>query len=260
MTQTIIGDARRVLRDLPSESVQCCVTSPPYWQLRDYHHPDQIGLERTVGEYIGNLRQVFDEVRRMLTPDGVCWVNIGDTFNNYLGGDRRQSAGASGYSDPWRPKIPSGAGLLVPGLPRKSMCAIPQRFVVAMLESGWVLRSELAWLKVDRNLPDRAKDRLDRNRESVFLFSKSPDSSMRRHRLPRRFQGEVWRIRSGRGGLSHPAVFPEQLAELCITAVTNPADVVLDPFAGSGTTGRAAERLGRNAILVDVRSWDSTPT
>ncbi len=245
------AEALEVLLGRPSGSVQCCVTSPPYWKLRDYHHAQQIGLENTVEEYLERLLIIFAEVRRLLAPDGTCWVNLGDTFNNYLGGTTHESDGVAGYADDSRPRFASGSGLLDSRLPRKCLMGVPYRFALAMLKEGWLLREQVTWAKAT-NLPDTATDRPDHNSEPIFLFTKRPDYKCDRRRLPRAFRGSVWHLPCGRRGVDHPAVFPDLLARLCITASTDPGDLVLDPFAGSGTTGVVALELRRRALLAEL--------
>jgi len=196
------GDSLKVLKSLPDKSIHMCVTSPPYWGLRDYRTAKweggdancghvgelvavcpkcgaskidmQIGNEPTVGEYIDNLCNIFDEVRRVLRDDGSCWVNIGDT---YYGGNRAKSGSDVGRVDPkWKNKNKNDYApnrIKQDGMLDKSLCLVPSRFAIEMVNRGWVLRSEIIWEKPNA-MPSSAKDRFTVNFEKFFFFTKSP--------------------------------------------------------------------------------------
>ena len=162
--QIIQGDGLTVLKTLPSESVNCCVTSPPYWSLRDYGVEGQLGLEKTFEEYITKLCDIFDEVKRALRKDGTCWVNIGDTYS----ATRWSNTPSTSFN-------PKCADVLIEkntNLQDKCLCLIPQRFAIEMVNRGWILRNTLIWHKPNC-MPESAKDRFTVDFEYVFFFSKS---------------------------------------------------------------------------------------
>lgn len=146
------GEALAVLKTLPSESVDCVVTSPPYWALRDYGVTEQLGLESTPEAYIDRLCTIFDEVKRVLTKDGTCWVNLGDTYGGFKQGNTETNVKNGGVE--------------------KSLCQIPSRFAIEMTNRGWILRNEIIWYK--RNaMPQSATDRFTIDFEKMFFFTKS---------------------------------------------------------------------------------------
>ena len=168
-TDTIINrDALYALRELPEESVHCCVTSPPYYALRDYGLDMQIGREDTPEQYIDRLTEVFRELRRVLRSDGTLWLNIADT---YCG------TGNKGYhADPKNPKGRNGQQIArnnrVSGCKQKDLIGIPWLLAFALRADGWYLRSDIIWQK-ENPMPESVKDRLSRCYEHIFLFSKS---------------------------------------------------------------------------------------
>lgn len=160
-----LGDSLAILKQLPDESVNCVVTSPPYWALRDYGVPGQIGLETTFGEYISKLCDIFDEVKRVLRKDGTCWVNIGDTYGGT--GDKGK------HKDPKYKNGRNGQAINRTAT-QKSLCQIPSRFAIEMTNRGWILRNEIIWHKPNA-MPSSAKDRFTVDFEKVFFFTKSKD-------------------------------------------------------------------------------------
>lgn len=258
------GDAAAVLADLPAESVDCVVTSPPYWGLRDYGgEPDQIGLEGTPAAYIEALRTVFAQCARALKPTGTCWVNLGDAYLN------------------------------------KSLLGLPWQVAFALRDDGWLIRSENIWAK--RNImPEAVTDRPTRAHEQIFLFTRSPqydydadaireqsDPDQEAHnqryakeyaehsrKVPTRGQPgnvnslgihsrpgkggrnarTVWTISSTPSRHDHFASFPVEIPRRCIAAGCPEGGTVLDPFSGTGTTGEAARRLGRRYIGIDTHA------
>lgn len=244
--EIIHGEALTVLRTLPDASVQCCVTSPPYWGLRDYGVPGQLGGEATPAEYIARVVAIFAEVRRVLRDDGTCWLNLGDTFINAKGlahgVDPKQGARRFGL----RPNDVS-----VPGYKRKDLAGIPWRTAFALQDDGWYLRSDIVWSKPNP-MPESVTDRPTRSHEFVFLLTKGLryfyDSAAisepvvrgyagstftkgktaaaglgRISQLPR-LDGEtrnarsVWTITPKPYKGAHFAVFPPELPEKCIKA------------------------------------------
>ena len=140
INQIICGSALDVLKSMPDNFVDCVITSPPYWGLRDYGVSGQLGLEPTFQEYIGKLVEIFDEVKRVLKPTGTCWVNLGDSYSG--------SGGAGGDYNPGglregQPKFKQGKA----DVPAKSLCCIPDRFKIGMVDSGWICRNEIIWYK-----------------------------------------------------------------------------------------------------------------
>ena len=164
------GDALAVLRTLPEASVQCCVTSPPYWNLRDYGVPGQIGLEETMGECIEKLTAVFLEVRRVLKPDGVLWLNLGDSYNAHRG--QRKPTDKPGAKQATNGGSVGAGSRNVDSLKPKDLCGIPWRVGFALQESGWWLRSDVIWCK-GNPMPESVKYRPTRAHEYVFLMTKS---------------------------------------------------------------------------------------
>lgn len=167
----ICGDALKILKTIPSESIDCVVTSPPYWALRDYGVSGQIGLEPNFEEYLNKLILIFDEIKRVLKPLGTCWVNFGDTYaNKTKGGHRNKSQGNMIDSLPKRVTFEKLKTSL--SVPPKSLCLIPSRFAIRMIERGWILRNEIIWYKPNQ-MPQSVKDRFTVDFEKVFFFVKN---------------------------------------------------------------------------------------
>lgn len=255
--EIITGDCREVLQSLPDQSVHCCVTSPPYFGLRDYGVDGQIGLEQTPDEYVAEMVAVFREVRRVLRDDGTLWLNLGDTSNN-----RRRIRTSShqpslnGFSEmTWAEATRAGLTRLSINdgdLKEKDMIGIPWRTAFALRASGWYLRQEIIWSKTFGK-PEPSADRLPNRHEQVFLFSKSKNYLFDRTALPSFATGSVWELPPV-GRSDHGATFTERLVEPCILAGCPKDGTVLDPFGGAGTTGLVADRLQRNAILIELNS------
>lgn len=161
------GDALTVLKTLPSESVNCVVTSPPYYGLRDYGCEGQIGLEETPQEFIGKLIAVFSEIKRVLRKDGVVWVNLGDSYNGSGKGETISDKSAIHYKANQLSQKTDVAGMA-----SKNLLMIPARFAIAMQDAGWILRSECVWVKPNP-MPESVKDRPTKSHEMVYLFAKS---------------------------------------------------------------------------------------
>ncbi len=256
------GDCREVLKTLPDGSVQCCVTSPPYWGLRDYGVEAQIGLERTPEAYVAALVEVFREVRRVLSDDGVVWLNLGDSYATGGGsvrhapgggdqGERFVRAGMIG-TQPNRMKLD--------GFKPKDLIGIPWRVAFALQADGWWLRSDVIWSKPNP-MPESVTDRPTKAHEYVFLLAKSERyyydaqaiAEPSTHAATRN-RRTVWRVPTQPYPGSHFAVMPEALAEPCILAGSRPGDTVLDPFNGAGTTGVVAAKHGRHYIGIDANA------
>jgi site-specific DNA-methyltransferase (cytosine-N4-specific) len=241
------GDASRVLRAMPSNSVQCVVTSPPYWGLRDYNIPDQIGLERTLPEFVARLRTTFAEVRRVLRNDGLFWLNIGDGYTSGNRGWRAPDKKNRARAMEVRPDTPDG-------LKPKDLMGIPWRLAFALQDDGWFLRADIIWNKPNA-MPESVKDRPTRAHEYLFMLSKSEKYYYDRQAIldaNGRNKRSVWDINTTAYAGAHFATFPAKLIEPCIKASTRPGDFVLDPFFGSGTAGVAAAALGRKYIGIEL--------
>lgn len=245
------GDALRVLNQIPSESVQCVVTSPPYWGLRDYGIEGQIGLEETLPQFINRLVAIFSEVRRVLKPDGCLWINMGDGYTSgnrgYRAPDKKNPARAMSI----RPDTPDG-------LKPKDLMGIPWRLAFALQDDGWYLRSDIIWNKPNA-MPESVKDRPTRGHEYLFLFSKSGRYYYDYHQMREpaangalRARRSVWNINTQPNDMAHYAVFPPALIEPCIAATSRPGDFVLDPFFGSGTVGLVCQKLARRFVGIEL--------
>lgn len=344
MNEIICGDALDVLKELPDKLCRCCVTSPPYYGLRDYGFDGQIGLEKNMSEYIERLVLVFREIKRVLTDDGTLWVNIADSYAGSGKGAARYPESTKGY------KQESNRGGLGAAsitqvrsiLPSKNLMGIPWRLAFALQADGWILRQDIIWDKMNC-MPESVKDRCTKSHEYIFLFSKNPryyfdadaikepiaestverlkqniefqsgsarayggtknmkavagskgafGEAQQRRRVgkgnARTFRGgkytnnntfdnsaeltrdshgnkenesgtrnkrSVWRVATATGGKGvrkHYAMFPEELILPCILASTSEGDCVLDPFVGSGTSCRVANRYGRNYVGIDL--------
>lgn len=255
--RVITGDCREVLRTLPESSVHCVVTSPPYFGLRDYGVEGQIGLEQTPDEYVAKLVEVFREVRRVLRDDGTLWLNLGDTSNN-----RRRIRTTShqpslnGFKEPsWAEATKMGLtrlSITTDGLKEKDAFGIPWLVAFALRSDGWYLRQEIIWSK-NFGKPEPSTDRLPTRHEQIFLLTKSKRYHFDRAKLPAYATGSVWEIPPV-GRSDHGAVFSAKVVEPCILAGCPAGGTVLDPFGGSGTTGLVADRLGRNAVLIELNS------
>lgn len=294
--QVLVGDALKTLRKMPSESVHCVVTSPPYWNLRDYGVAGQLGLEATPQKYVRALVKIMREVRRVLRSDGTCWVNLGDS---YMGGVGKSTITSKRNHDAVKAARIAIAGMggprhrKAPGLKEKDLCGIPWRVALAMQADGWWLRSDVIWHKPSP-LPESVRDRPSRAHEYVFLFTKSaqysydakaisepllhPEKSLPRD-MSRAFsrrrltavdhdQAEyssreteapttknartVWTIAQTPFPDAHFATFPSKLVEPCVLAGCPRGGIVLDPFAGSGTTLAVALEHGRQAIGIEL--------
>ena len=248
LTESLIleGNALSVLQQIPDGSVQCCVTSPPYWGLRDYDVLGQIGLEASVEQYIKSLVDVFREVNRALTPNGVLWLNIGDSYTSGGRTSRAPDKKNPARSMSVRPDTP-------PGLKPKDLIGVPWRLAFALQSDGWYLRSDIIWEKPNC-MPESVKDRPTRSHEYIFLMSKS-EKYYYDHQATResnRNKRSVWSVNTKPFMAAHFATFPTQLIEPCILAGSRESDVVLDPFFGSGTVGVVCKSLNRQFVGIEL--------
>jgi DNA modification methylase len=278
----LIGDVRDRLKDLPDGSVNCIVTSPPYFGLRDYGVAGQIGLEPTPDEFVATMVAVFREARRVLRDDGTLWLNLGDSY-------AANGVKATGRNDAGRNF--TGGIRVDHGLKPKDLIGIPWRVAFALQADGWYLRSSIIWHKPNP-MPESVTDRPTSAHENIFLFAKSQryfydaeavkeeSSTFGRqntnglspkmlekqalghvsaktgmvdpYAYEKRNLRNVWTIPTEPFPGSHFAVFPPALIEPCIKAGCPVGGTVLDPFGGAGTTGLVADRLGRNALLIEL--------
>jgi site-specific DNA-methyltransferase (adenine-specific) len=245
----INADVNVGLRSLPSESIDCVVTSPAYFWQRDYGFEGQIGHESTIDGYVRALVEPFKELRRVLAERGTFFLNIGDAYYNAKGrphGRDRKSSGRQLARATLR--AVDGPGL---GLPRKSLIGMPWRVALAMQASGWTLRSDVIWERPGCLGEPTAHDRPHRTYEHVFIFTKSHKYFFDRKLLA---EEDVWRIAARPNNPhSHAAPFPIELVDRCLACGCPKNGTVLDPFLGSGTTAISALRSGRSVIGIDMK-------
>jgi DNA modification methylase len=279
------GDCLKIMKDMPSSFINCCVTSPPYWGLRDYGVDDQLGLETNHQDYVNKMVEVFREVRRILRDDGTLWLNLGDSYSGsgkgaYKDGVVRLSEKSK------KQKTNSGThhGVFVKtesGLKPKDLVGIPWRVAFALQEDGWYLRQDIIWSKPNP-MPESVQDRCTKSHEYIFLLSKSPkyyfspikekavgpakkcgiknDASRNDSNRTGILRGDgvtrnkrsVWTVSTKPFKEAHFATFPPDLIEPCILAGCPKNGIILDPFFGSGTTGLVAQRHERNCIGIEL--------
>lgn len=260
MNKIFTGDSLKILKTLESETVQTCVTSPPYFGLRDYGMKGQIGLEETPDAYVAKMVELFHEVYRVLKNDGTLWLNLGDSYGRF-----------------------------------KQLIGIPWRVAFALQADGWYLRQDIIWHKPNP-MPESVTDRCTKAHEYIFLLSKSSSyyydheavkeplaeatlQDLARRKNPGSHNGltrqfgkmaglgagprvngdtrnrrSVWTVSTKPYKGAHFATFPPALIEPCILAGAPEMQVVLDPFFGSGTTGAVAKKLGRQFIGIELNS------
>lgn len=248
-----LADARAKLAHFVDNHFQCVVTSPPYWGLRDYDYPNQIGAEPNLEDYIRDLVSVFREVRRTLREDGTLWLNLGDCYTSggrtWRAPDKKNPGRAMDY----RPDTPNG-------LKPKDLIGLPWRVAFALQADGWYLRSDIVWQKPNCQ-PESVKDRPTRSHEFVFLFSKSEQYQFDAESIQepstngqaRKNRRTVWSINTEGYKGAHFAVFPPKLVELCLLAGTKPGQMALDPFLGTGTVGLVSKRLKRRCVGIEMK-------
>lgn len=267
-----VGDCRALLASMPAESAQTCITSPPYFGLRDYGMAGQIGAEESPEAYVAELVAVFREVRRVLRADGTLWLNLGDSYAGGGGYAPNAPANQQRDSGEWSGPLnaaskdrraarekPAAARRVPDGLQPKDMLAIPWRTALALQSDGWVLRSEIIWHK-SATMPEAATDRPTRTHEHVFLLAKSRQyfydadaiSEPTIDGLGRRNARTVWTVAPQPFKGAHFATFPPALIEPCVFAGSRVGDVVLDPFTGAGTTGLVALKHQRSFRGVEL--------
>ena len=273
----LFGDCRKTLPAFIDEA-RMCVTSPPYYGLRDYGgEASQIGMEQTPEEYIQQLVEVFRLVRDNLTDDGTLWVNIGDSYYNYRsdGNYPKQTVSKTRQDLPTKTPV---RGNKLEGLKSKDLIGIPWMLAFALRADGWYLRQDIIWHKPNP-MPESVKDRCTKAHEYIFLLSKNknyyynneaikepakdwgtrdrsngkyhnPGSGLAPHSgltksYERKNKRSVWSVTKKPYKGAHFATFPPDLIEPCILAGSEPGDIILDPFMGSGTTAMVAKQHGR---------------
>lgn len=280
LNKIIQGNALDVLKTLTDKSVDCCITSPPYWGLRDYGHESQLGNEKHFSQFINNLCDVLDEIKRVLKDTGTCFVNLGDTYNGSKIGNcdaKNKKANTVLFK-----KEKSE-------LPVKCLSMIPERFAIEMIDRGWTLRNQIIWHKPNQ-MPQSTIDRFTVDFEKIFFFVKQPmgyyfeqqlepfvskreglrnknaeNSNNGWHKGDRFSSGErdwyakgernlrtVWSINTEPNSEAHFATYPQRLVERMIKAGCPENGIVIDPFFGSGTTGIYARKVNRNFIGIEL--------
>ena len=278
-----IGNCLETLQKMDDQSVNTCITSPPYWGLRDYNgEEEQLGLEDTPELFVNNLVKVFREVKRVLRDDGTVWLNLGDSYSS---GGRTTTTNQTLRGDKdygvTRPK-PSE------GIKPKDLIGIPWRVALALQADGWYLRQDIIWHKPNP-MPESVRDRCTKAHEYIFLLSKSPKyyfdnesikedaktAPVSRDKMGEGYQADytkgkrfsdgervwgsikknkrsVWTVTTKPFKGAHFATFPMDLIEPCVLAGCPEGGTVLDPFGGSGTTAIVANKHNRNAVLCEL--------
>ena len=283
----LFGDSRETLKEFDGKA-RTCVTSPPYYGLRNYgNEEDQIGQEQTPEEYIQNLVEVFRSVRDVLTDDGTLWVNIGDSYYNYRPG-KGQALPKQTVSKTKQdlPDKCAKRGNKLEGLKEKDLIGIPWMLAFALRADGWYLRQDIIWHKPNP-MPESVKDRCTKSHEYLFLLSKNkkyyydneaikepvkqdwgprnrdagkyhnpgtglvPHSGLSKS-YDRKNKRDVWTVTNKPYKGAHFAVYPPDLIEPCIKAGSEEGDIVLDPFMGSGTTALVSKSLNRHYIGCEL--------
>lgn len=260
------GDCRTTMTAWATQGIkaQTCVTSPPYFGLRDYGHIGQIGLEETPEQYIAAMVEVFRCVRDVLADDGTLWLNIGDSYASYRDG---KATPDTTRGDSTGTLVPKGsarnrmaATFVGSSVKHKDLIGIPWMLAFALRADGWYLRQDIIWHKPNP-MPESVKDRCTKAHEYIFLLSKSDryyfDSDAMKERSVTdgsftRNRRSVWSVPTRPYKGAHFATFPTALVEPCILAGSRPKDIVLDPFMGSGTTAEVALQHGRRYLGCEL--------
>jgi len=250
----LFGDCRDTLTQF-DEKARCCVTSPPYYGLRNYgDEENQIGHEQTPEEYVDEMVKVFRLVRECLTDDGTVWLNIGDSYYNYRPGKGQAlSKQTLAKNDQDLPTKCARRGNKLDGLKEKDLIGIPWLLAFALRADGWYLRQDIIWNKPNP-MPESVRDRCTKSHEYIFLLSKSQNYyfDVDAIKEPTRRKRSVWDITKKPYKDAHFAVFPPDLIEPCIKAGSERGDIILDPFIGSGTTAMVSKQLGRDYIGCEL--------
>src|SRR3990167_773639 len=294
LDKIICGDSLEVLKTFESESVDCIITSPPYWGLRDYGVEGQLGLEKTPEEYVIKLVEIFREAKRVLKNEGTLWLNLGDSYSTPKEGNTETNKNKTRVTDSFKKELP-------PGMKPKDIVGIPWRVAFALQADGWYLRQDIIWAKPNP-MPESVTDRCTKSHEYIFLLSKNPkyyfdneaikeaanydgrkDTIMKGskkykdHIMPNgnpqtiasggherwnkneegnyvRNRRSVWTINTKPFKDAHFATFPEDLIVPMVKAGSPERGLILDPFMGSGTTALVAKQLSRNYVGIELSS------
>ena len=302
----LVGGCYEKLQELEENTVQTCVTSPPYWNLRDYEQEKQLGLEDTPEEYTQHLVDIFHQLKRVLRPNGTLWLNLGDTYFGAKGGHYSSDNSATNDTTGSKYRMHLKAPKKHAFLKTKDLVGIPWMVARALQQDGWYLRNDIIWAKPNC-MPEAVKDRCVKSHEHVFLFA-HPESKGRYYfdheaiqeeintkyigryfsknnvkerkdygreeytlgsenqdkfykkwqekiekgEIPKRNKRDVWTITTSSYGGKHFAVFPTRLILPCIMAGSKEGDTVIDVFAGSGTTCKVAQSLGRKWVAIEL--------
>ena len=246
--QVLEGDCQEVLPTLPSGSLQCVVTSVPYWRQRDYGHPAQIGMEDTPEAWLASLVDVFREVRRVCDERAALWLNVGDKYQGSGYGWEGRSA-VGGRHRHWRGRTGLGLPRATRGYKARDLTLAPLLLAEALRADGWYLRQVVIWAKQRPNEPVRPI-RPSVSHEYVLLLGTGESSRVDN-------PGEDWWATSvwwvpPEPSEEHPATMPRELARRCIISSTQTGDVVFDPFLGIGTTASVALELGRGSLGIEL--------
>lgn len=280
MAIIIQGDALEKIKELGPESIDCVITSPPYWGFRDYGTTDQIGLEKTPEEYIAKMVQLFGEIKRVLKKSGTVWLNLGDSYANTKVGNTETKKNPRAVTNTFKKELPDN-------LKAKDLVGIPWRVALALQANGWYLRQDIIWSKPNP-MPESVLDRCTKAHEYIFLLTKSAryffdneaikektltfDNSNRdrdnsklnntpgRTRMAglttndyeMRNKRSVWHIGTQPFEGAHFATFPPALIEPMVRAGCPKGGTILDPFFGSGTTGMVAKRWERDWVGIEL--------
>ncbi len=254
MKDTILfGDCRKTLSAFLPNSARMCVTSPPYYGLRDYGgENDQIGQEQSPEEYVNEMVNVFREVRNVLTDDGTLWLNIGDSYYNYRKDGCIPKQTFSNNRQDLPVTTPRRSNKLK-GYKEKDLIGIPWMLAFALRADGWYLRQDIIWNKPNP-MPESVRDRCTKSHEYVFLLSKNQNYyfDVDAIKEPTRRKRSVWNVQTKPYKDAHFAVYPPELIIPCIKAGSEKNDIILDPFMGSGTTAMVAKELGRYYIGCEL--------
>lgn len=272
------GDCLDVLKTMSDQSVQCCVTSPPYWGLRDYGHDWQLGLEKTPEEYVGKMVEIFKEIGRVLKDDGTVWLNLGDSYC----GSKGTSPSKGGRKNKQATNKGSYRCGYAEGLKPKDIVGIPWRVAFALQADGWYLRQDIIWHKPNP-MPESITDRCTKAHEYIFLLSKNKKyyydgeaikekavcgwdnrgsrkdsrrgtecNSMSGATKEHRNKRSIWTVTTKPYKEAHFAAYPPDLIKPCILAGCPEGGIVFDPFTGSGTTGEVCMKTNRNFVGIEL--------
>ncbi len=287
MLKILEGEALNIIKTFPSNYIDCVITSPPYWRLRDYKHKDQLGMEETPEEFIDRLCNIFDEIYRVLKDTGTVFINIGDSYSKT---STISPKGKRGFSQEKNQIIKKNKCVAR----KKSLVGIPAMFQLEMIRRGWILRNKIIWNKTNI-MPESVKDRFTNDYEEIFFFTKSEKyffnklyepfsektlTAFKNGKVPMshsylkagisksgmrenkewlatisdkgRNMRTVWKIGNTGTKEAHFSTFPEEIVKRCIESGSPTNGIVLDCFLGTGTTLNVAKKLGRNAIGIEL--------